>query len=160
LNERQRLFAAEYVVDLNATAAAIRAGYSPKGARQHGHKLLTNADIQKVIQELNRERIQRVCADGDRVLHEYARVAFSDVRALLDAEGDIMPAGEWSDDAAGAVSSYRTKTTNRGEDVIETTKEIRLWNKPQALRALAENLQVFAPERREETITVVIGGAD
>lgn len=158
MNDRQRLFAAEYVVDLNATAAAIRAGYSPKGAGAHGFKLLKNAEIQHLVSELNRERIQRVCADGDRVLHEYARVAFSDVRALLDDDGCIKAAGEWSDDAAGAIASYRTKTTKHGEDVIETTKEIRLWNKPLALRALAENLQVFAPERREETVTVVIGG--
>lgn len=57
MNDRQKLFVEEYMKDMNATQAAIRAGYSEKTARSQGQRLLTNVDIQKAVKEL-REKIQ------------------------------------------------------------------------------------------------------
>jgi phage terminase small subunit len=50
MNPKQAAFAREYIIDCNATQAAIRAGYSAKTARSQGQRLLTNVDIQKAIQ--------------------------------------------------------------------------------------------------------------
>lgn len=76
LNERQRRFAEEYIVDLNATQAAIRAGYSPRTAKMQGSRLMTHDDIQKLIGELGKERQKRTQITADRVLEEFASVAF------------------------------------------------------------------------------------
>ena len=77
LTEKQKRFVAEYLVDLNATQAAIRADYSEKTARSIGQRLLTNVDIQAAIQEAIAKRSERTEITQDRVLQELARVAFA-----------------------------------------------------------------------------------
>lgn len=77
LNEKQKRFVAEYLVDLNATQAAIRADYSEKTARSIGQRLLTNVDIQAAIQEAIAKRSERTEITQDRVLKELASVAFA-----------------------------------------------------------------------------------
>lgn len=101
LNEKQARFVAEYLVDLNATQAAIRAGYSEKTARSIGQRLLTNVDIQTEIQDAMAERSERTEITQDRVLKELARVAFANgtdfarvvVReepmSVVDEDGDL-----------------------------------------------------------------------
>jgi len=59
VNDKQRRFAQEYIVDLNATQAAIRAGYSAKTAKQQGQRLLTNVDVQKAVQEQMNDRSEK-----------------------------------------------------------------------------------------------------
>lgn len=70
MNDKQKLFAKEYIVDLNSTAAAIRAGYSEKTARQIGSKLLTKVDIQEYIQELMDKRSQKVEINAEDILND------------------------------------------------------------------------------------------
>lgn len=85
LNEKQRRFAEEYIVDLNATQAAIRAGYSPKTARSIGWRLLTNVDIQEAIQAGKAKQSKRTQITADRVLEEFASVAFKEAGDENDA---------------------------------------------------------------------------
>lgn len=68
LNEKQKRFCEEYIIDLNGAQAAIRAGYSPKSARKTANKLRTNADIQKYIDKLMAEKKSELIADQDEVL--------------------------------------------------------------------------------------------
>ena len=68
LTDQQTLFCSEYLIDLNATKAAIRAGYKEDSARQQGSRLLTKDDIQDLIAELKLERSKRVQIDADYVL--------------------------------------------------------------------------------------------
>ena len=68
LNERQKLFCVEYIKDLNATQAAIRAGYSKKTAGAQSHKLLKNAEIQNSIRSASKSRTERTEIDADWVL--------------------------------------------------------------------------------------------
>lgn len=77
LNEKQVRFVAEYLVDMNATQAAIRAGYSEKTARSIGQRLLTNVDIQTEIQDAMAKRSERTKITQDQVLKELAQVAFA-----------------------------------------------------------------------------------
>lgn len=77
LNEKQRRFAEEYLVDLNATQAAIRAEYSPKTAYSMGQRLLKNVEVQAAIQQAIQERSQRTEITQDMVLKELAKVAFA-----------------------------------------------------------------------------------
>lgn len=68
LNERQRLFIDEYIIDLNATQAAIRAGYSERTARSQGQRLLTNVDIKKAIEERLQEKTDELIMKQDEIL--------------------------------------------------------------------------------------------
>ena len=78
LGARQKRFCEEYLVDLNATQAAIRAGYKEKTARSQGQRLLTNVDIQKYISELQKQQSQRTGITADTVLKELKKIALTD----------------------------------------------------------------------------------
>lgn len=82
LSLKVRQFCAEYIVDLNATQAAIRAGYSAKTARQQAADLLTKPDIQTEVQRLMDARGQKVEVDALRVLQELKAMAFYDPGAI------------------------------------------------------------------------------
>ena len=83
LTPRQERFAAEYSKDLNATQAAIRAGYSPQSARTQAADLLTNPNIASAIAEAQAARSRRTEVTADRVVLELARVAFGDPRRVM-----------------------------------------------------------------------------
>src|SRR3954466_9694923 len=96
LNDRQARFVAEYLVDLNATQAAIRAGYSPASARTQAADLLTNPNISAAIAEAQAARSRRTEVTADRVVLELARVAFGDPRRRTSggpAGGNLRPSG-------------------------------------------------------------------
>ena len=86
LNERQRRFADEYPIDLNATQAAIRAGYSEKTAYSVGHRLLKNVEIQKCIQARLQDRAERTEITQDKVLKELAKIGFADAADYADSQ--------------------------------------------------------------------------
>lgn len=83
LAPRQRRFVDEYLIDLNATQAAIRAGYSEKTARSAGQRLLTNVDISEAIAEAEEKRSERVQVDQDWVLRQWKQIAEADPRELI-----------------------------------------------------------------------------
>ncbi len=84
MNEKKERFAQEYLVDLNATQAAIRAGYSEKTARSQGQRLLTDVDIQAAITAGQKARSERTLITQDRVLEELASIAFANKVDLVD----------------------------------------------------------------------------
>ena len=90
-NNKQEQFAKEYLIDLNATQAAIRAGYSSKTAYSQGQRLLKNVEIQTRISELMNERSRRTEITADRVIQEIAKIAFSDIGEYMtwDQDGNI-----------------------------------------------------------------------
>lgn len=77
LTEKQKRFCDEYLIDLNATQAAIRAGYSDKTATEQGARLLTNVKVQEYIQERKADRVERTEITQDMVLRELAAIAFA-----------------------------------------------------------------------------------
>lgn len=84
LRPRQQLFALEYLKDLNATQAAIRAGYSEKTAAQIGERLLRNVEIRQQVQEAMDKRAARTEIDGDKILRELWKIAFADPNELVE----------------------------------------------------------------------------
>jgi len=107
LTPKQRLFVAEYLVDLNATQAAIRAGYSKKTAKSQGQRLLTNVDVAAAIQKAFEDRIERTEIDADYVLKmtdELLKRCMQHTPAL-DQNGD--PTGEYKFDSAGAARALK-----------------------------------------------------
>jgi len=86
LTDKQRRFVEEYLVDLNATQAAIRAGYSANTAASQGERLLRNAEIRTAIERAQAERSQRTRVTADRVIAELARMALYDPADIAGAE--------------------------------------------------------------------------
>ena len=78
MTDKQKMFCHEYMVDRNATQAAIRAGYSPKTAKSQGQRLLTKVDIKKCIDEHTEEQYERAGISADDVLNELVSIAMVD----------------------------------------------------------------------------------
>ena len=95
LTAKQAQFVKEYLIDLNATQAAIRAGYAESGAAVEGCRLLTNPKVAEAIAALQAERSKRTEIDADWVLRRLAAIADADLSDLYDAEGGLKPAKEW-----------------------------------------------------------------
>lgn len=138
LNSKQLRFIDEYLIDFNATQAAIRAGYSKKTAGSQAFDLLKKPEIQQAIQAKQKELATKAGVTRERIIAEIARIAFSDVRKLFKETGGLKAIHELDDETAGAVA---------GVDVIvssgefpETTKKIKLWDKNSALEKLLKHL--------------------
>lgn len=86
LNPKQQRFVDEYLVDLNATQAAIRAGYSVDTAGSIGHENLKKPEIQLAIAEARKQQQERTGITADRVLLEIAHVALADARELVEVK--------------------------------------------------------------------------
>lgn len=145
LNDKQKRFAQEYLIDLNATQAAIRAGYSEKTAKSQGNRLLTNADVATAIQRAKAKREKRTEITQDRVLQELARIGFSDIRnavafggTITDDEGEahgvqvaLKPSAEMDEETAAAIS----EVSLTGQGV-----KVKMHDKLSALDKLARHL--------------------
>ena len=107
LTPKQARFVHEYLVDLNATQAAIRAGYKKKNAYQIGSENLRKPQIQAALQEARETQEARTQITADRVLRELARVAFADVTDVTYIEGGhvrLMDSIELTEDQRAAIA--------------------------------------------------------
>ena len=151
LTERQRRWVEEYLVDPNATQAAIRAGYSVPGARVQGVDNLTNPNIRKILDEERQKRAEHFQVYGDRILQELLWVGLSDIRDVVtwDAEGKptFCPAEDLSPGVARAITQihFMEKTSSRDGQTLATTREIRFrfHDKKGALDSLMKHLGLF-----------------
>lgn len=144
LTKKQERFVEEYLVDLNATQAAIRAGYSPKTAEQMGYQLLQKTSVQKKLEQAMDQRSKRVEITQDRVLREYARLAFFDPRKLFDDEGNPRHVTELDDDTAAALVGLDVvKEVDPDTGDVTYTKKYKLVNKLGALDSLGKHLGLF-----------------
>ena len=150
---KQDRFVEEYLVDLNATQAAIRAGYSKKTARSIANELLTKPDIQEAIQKAMQERSERTEVTQDRVLKELAMIAYSDIRNYIEIEKltgamrakafEEMPEGESR--VLKSIKEDRViKEDADGKKVTVYDKvKFALWDKTKALELIGRHLGMF-----------------
>jgi phage terminase small subunit len=157
LTDKQQRFVAEYLIDLNATQAAIRAGYSQKTARALGCENLTKPDIQEEIQSAMKAREQRTHITADKVLQELARIAFFDLRKLYRKDGTMKAIHELDDDAAAVLAGVDVteEFTGRGEEreLSGYTKKARVFDKGAALTLAMRHLGMLT-DKTEVTAKV------
>lgn len=139
LTPKQQRFCEEYLVDLNATQAAIRAGYSEKSAKEIGCQNLTKLNIQKKISELKKEHSERTGITIDRILNGLASIAFSDIRKLF-LNGSLVPVQEWDDETAAAVAGLDVVTVSKGEGEVEYVAKVKTNDRLRALDKLYNHL--------------------
>lgn len=140
-NAKHERFAREYVIDNNATQAAIRAGYSEKTAGSQGFDLLKKPEIAERIGELTKRTLQQADITAERVMLELARLAFHDGRRLFDENGKPKPIQDLDDDTAACVSSV---SVGKGNKV-----HVRTAGKEAALRMLAQRFKLIGTEADE-----------
>lgn len=143
LPPKQQAFIREYLIDLNATKAAARAGYSPRSAKVTGFKLLSTPAVAAAVAAAKAERAERVEVTADDTLRQIDEIASSDLRLLFDDAGALLPPRLWPDEIARAVSSFRVVTKKAGEGEVEHVAEVKLWDKTRALEMKARHLGMF-----------------
>ena len=157
LTPKQERFVAEYLVDLNASAAARRAGYSPHRADAMGHENLRKPDIAAAIGAAKAARIERIELTADRVLIELARIAFFDIRKLYREDGSMKAPHELDDDAAAVLAGVDVleEFSGRGDErtLIGYTKKAKVHDKTGAL-TLAMRHMGMLKDRLEVEATV------
>lgn len=127
LNERQKLFCLEYIVDFNGTQAAIRAGYSAKSARAIASELLTKPNIQAEVHRQIEARTQRTKINADWVLDRLTRELQADIADLYDEDDNLKPVREWPIEwRTGLVAGLETeelKLVEPEEDDVDEEQE-------------------------------------
>ena len=113
LNPKQQRFVATYLIDLNATQAAIKAGYSKKTARSQGQRLLTHIDVSEAIAAKTVKRLEQLDVTAERVLREYAQIEFMDIRKIFNDDGAMKPIGELGDDEAAVIAGVEVGVPSR-----------------------------------------------
>lgn len=144
LTPKQQLFVDEYLVDLNATQAAIRAGYSSKTAYAIADRLLRKAEVQHAIQEAKKSRSERTEITQDRVLKELARIAFFDPRKMFDADGKPIHISALDDETAAAVAGLEVVTKGNADMGLGEILKYKISDKNSALDKLCRHLGLYA----------------
>jgi phage terminase small subunit len=149
LSDRQRKFVGEYLIHLNATKAAVRAGYSPRSAADIGHALLRrHPAVMTALAAAMAERERRTRVTADRIVTELARIAFADIRSFADWDKDgvaLRARSEISDDDAAAIAEIYGVGTAGGRP------KLKLHDKRAALELLARHVGLIGPRRESPT---------
>jgi len=147
LTPKQRLFVREYCCHLNATRAAIAAGYSEKGAAQAGARLLTNVKVSAEIAMLTQKTCEKLEISAENVLRELARLAFLDPRKFYDANGSLRNVTELDDDTAACIAGMEVQDVYQGQGVervkIGVCRKIKFADKGANLERLGRYLKLF-----------------
>ena len=137
MTKKQKRFIEEYLIDLNATQAAIRAGYSPKTAKDIGCENLAKPNISDAIDKAMAERSRRTGINQDRILLELARIGLAKITDVVDPDtGKLLPNA--SEDDLACIQSIKIKPNEFG-----TEREVKLYDKKSALVDLGKHLGMF-----------------
>lgn len=163
ITKKNEVFCEEYLIDLNATQAAIRAGYSPDSAGSIGSELLKKPEIRARIDQAMAERSKRTGINADRVLRELGRIAFLNPKDVIDLNTAEVLGTAVEDDLA-VIAGVKVKQTPT-EFGTSVEREVKMADKLKALELCGRHLGMFKdnPEGNAP-VTVVInydyGGED
>jgi len=159
---KRDLFVREYLIDLNATKAAERAGYCKRTARSQGARLLTNVDIQNEIQEAMDRRAEKVGITAERVLNELALLGFANMLDYIKVGPNgsaLVDLSKLTRDQAAAIGEItveefteRTGQDENGRPIFESVRRTRfkLTDKRVALVDLGRHLKLFTDKMQVE----------
>ncbi len=153
LTDKQQIFVDEYLKDLNATQAAIRAGYSPRTAAETGHKLCQKRLVADAIACAKADRSRRTGISQDRVLEELARVAFCTPSDVLDLNTAEVKSTAGEDDLkviAGVKVKYVPHKNESGDYEEAIEREVKLCDKFKVLDMLCKHLGMYERDRADD----------
>lgn len=141
LTDKQRRFVDEYLIDLNATQAAIRAGYSTKTADRIGPELLGKTCVSEAISKKMAARSRRTGVNQDRVVLELAKIAFAKMTDIVDSNGKIKEDASPDDLACIESIKYKESDNEYGGSV---EREVKIASKLKALELLGKHLGMWS----------------
>lgn len=163
--DKRAAFIEEYLLDMNKTQAAVRAGYSPKTAGQQGNRLYKNAQIRAEIDRRIALRSAKVGIKAENVLEELGHIGFADIRDVMSWSGEgenakvtLLDSAELTPAAARAIQSVKVRQrSHTSEGVTESTTEIevRLHPKTVALELIGRHLNMFKAENDDKNKSLV-----
>lgn len=152
ITDKQQRFVDEYLKDLNATAAYMRAGYRATGhaAVACAHKLMKNRYILQAIAEGKKAREARTDIEADRVVKETARIALFDPRKLFHDDGTPKGIHELDDDTAAAISGLKVVTKGNADMGFGEVLEYKIADKNSALEKLFRHLGLYEKDNEQQ----------
>lgn len=158
LSEQRQRFVDEYLIDLNGTQAAIRAGYSSKTAQEQASRLLSNVMVQQAISVAMAERSKRTGVNQDRVVLELAKIAFVKMTDIVDSQGRIKDNATEDDLSCIESVKYKSSESDTGSSI---EREVKIASKLKALEMLGKHLGMWNDKLDVNIIQpVVISGED
>ena len=152
MTPKQEAFVREYLIDLNATQAAIRAGYSERTAASQGERLLRNVDVAAAIKAAQDERAERTQVDADWVLKRLNLEATADLADLYDEAGGLRPVHEWPliwrQGLVAGIEAVEEKD-HEGR-VIGVVKKVKLSDRIKRIELIGKHVGVQAFKERIE----------
>lgn len=154
LTPRQWRFISEYLIDLNGTQAAIRAGYSENGADVAAIRLLGNVRIAAEIAKHNDKRAKKVGLEAEGVLDELRKLVYGDTRKLYKDDGiTLKQPHEWDDDTAACVAGVEVTEEFAGKgdqrELVGYTKRVKQWDKLGAIDKAMKHLGLFEKDNNQ-----------
>lgn len=157
LTPKQEMFVKEYLIDLNATAAARRAGYSSKTAEQQAARLLVNVKVATSIQKGMDKRAAKIELTSERVLEEIKHSAFLDPIELFADDGTLLPLKQIPEHARRAIAGIEVLEvfdgTGESRQLVGYLKKIKLVSKEGTLTLAGKHLRLFADRVEVEDIS-------
>jgi len=150
LTDRQELFCREYLADLNATQAVIRAGYSPRNAGYCGSRLLSNPAVKKRIAGLMDQRNEVLNMTSDYVLKRLEEIDKLDIADIFDDEGNLIAVSDWPPAWRTSVSSIEVTMTRSAGESVPSVKKVKIPDKLKNLELLGKHTNVSAFRDRLE----------
>ncbi len=154
LTDKQEMFCKEYIVDLNATQAAIRAGYSKKAAAESGYENLIKPHIQNRITELKSGRSEKLSIDAAYVLQRHYEIDQMDIADILSDDGSIKPVHEWPKIWRQFISGFDVSELFEGSgderEMVGLLKKIKWPDKVKNLELLGKHVDVQAYKEKRE----------
>jgi len=148
LTNKQQRFVDEYLIDLNATQAAIRAGYSEKTARQTGAQNLSKPVIADAIQNRMQERSEKTGIDAKYVLDRLHEIDQLDIADLLDDSGKVRPIQQWPKAWRTSISGLDIHELVVG-DIETIVRKVKWPDKLRNLELIGKHVSVSAFAERD-----------
>lgn len=149
LTPKQKVFVQEYLIDLNATAAAKRAGYKDPNI---GRQLITKNNVSAAIQGAMQSRQQRTEITQDMVIMELAKLGFFDIRKLFDKNGKPLDISQLDDDTAAALVGLDVQDIADSDgNYVGFLKKYKMADKIKALELLGKHVGAFERQDKQQT---------
>lgn len=168
LTEMQERFAREYVISMNATDAARKAGYSDAMAKSKGTtEILHHPGVQALIKELKAPIAAKLELSADHILSELNRIARCDVGEAFDENGKLKPIHEIPEDVRRCIQSVETEELFEGfgkeRTQIGFTKKIKFWDKNKGLELLGRHFKLYTDKIEHSggfTLEALVSGSN
>lgn len=147
LTQKELRFIDEYIVDLNGTQAAVRAGYSKRSAHTTCHDVLKKPEIMQRIKQKQMDIQVSTGITVENITKELAKIAFFDLRMALNIDGTVKPIDQLDDNTIAGIAGLEINElfegTGRDRERVGYTKKIKIADKVAALEKLGKHLGIF-----------------